>query len=136
MDISKTFDRVSHKYLLFKLKQAGINASILQWLSTYLFDRQQRVLIPGGNSSWLPVETNVPQGSILGPLVFLIYINDNVVDINSTDRLLVFADDSSLYLNVDNPAEATRCTNSDFERMYQWAERWLVKLNAKSSEAL
>ena len=67
LDISKAFDRISHKCLLFKLKQAGINATRLQWLSNYLFDRQQRVLIPGGNSGWLPVGAGVLQGSILGP---------------------------------------------------------------------
>ena len=66
--------------------------------------------------------------SLIGPLLFLIYINDIVVDINSSVRL--FADDTSLYLIVDNPAEAARCINSDLERMHQWAERWLVKFNA------
>ena len=66
--------------------------------------------------------------------MFLIYINDIVVDINSSVRL--FADDTSLYLIVDNPAEAARCINSDLERMHQWAERWLVKFNAKKSEAI
>ena len=111
LDISKAFDHVWYKGLLFKLKQAGINATILQWLSNYLSDRQQRFLISGGNSSWLPVEAGVPQGSILGPLLFLIYINDKVFDICSSVRL--FADDTNLYLIVDNPAEAARCINSD-----------------------
>ena len=134
LDISKAFDRVWHKGLLFKLKQAGINATLLQWLSYYLSDRQQRVLIPDGNSSWLPVEAGVPQSSILGPLLFLISINDIAVDINSSVRL--FADDTSLYLIGDNPAEAARCINSDLERMHQWTERWLVKFNAKKSEAI
>ena len=103
LDISKAVDRVWHKGLLFKLKKAGINATLLQWLSNYLSDRQQRVPIPGGNSSWLPVEAGVPQGYIFGPLLFLIYINDIVVDINSSVRLFA---DTSLYLIVDNPAEA------------------------------
>ena len=104
------------------------------FFSDYLSDRQQRVLFLGGNSSWLPIEADVPQGSILGPLLFLIYINDIVVDINSSVRL--FADDNSLYLILDNPAEAARCINSDLKRMHRWAERWLVKLNAKKSEAI
>ena len=70
----------------------------------------------------------------MGPLLFLIYINDIVVDINSSVRL--FAVDTSLYLIVDNPAAAARCINSDLERMHQWAELWLVKFNAKKSEAI
>ena len=132
--ISKAFDRVWHEGLLFKLKQAGINSNFLQWLSSYLSDRKQRVLIPGGSSSWLPIKAGVPQGSILGPLVFLIYINDIVLNVNSTVRL--FADDTSLYLIVNNPTEAARCLNSDLELMYQWAESWLVKCYANKSEAL
>ena len=134
LDISKAFDRVWHKGLLFKLKQAGINSTLLQWLSSYLSDRKQRVLIPGGSSSWLPIKAGVPQGSILGPLLFLIYINDIVLNVNSTVRL--FADDTSLYLIVDNPTEAARCLNSDLELMFKWAESWLVKFNANKSEAL
>ena len=70
----------------------------------------------------------------MGPLLFLIYINDIVVDVHSTVRL--FADDTSLYLIVDNPTESARRLNSDLDRMCQWAERWLVKFNAKKSEAL
>ena len=72
-DISKAFDRVWHKGLLFKLKQAGIGSTLLQWIASYLLNRKQRVLIPGGSSDWLPIGAGVPQGSILGPLLFLIY---------------------------------------------------------------
>ena len=91
-DISKAFDRVWHKGLLFKLKQAGIGSTLLQWLANYLLNRKQRVLISGGSSDWLPIGAGVPQGSILGPLLFLIYINDIVMHINSTVKL--FADDT------------------------------------------
>ena len=65
LDISKA-DRVWHKGLLLKLKQAGISSTLLQWLSSYLSNRKQRVLIPGGSSNWLPIKAGVPQGSILG----------------------------------------------------------------------
>ena len=88
---------------------------------SYLLNRKQRVHIPGGNSHWFPIEAGVPQGSILGSLLFLIYINDIVTNIKSTVRL--FSDDSSLYLIVDEPDEAARCLNSDLELIYQWAER-------------
>ena len=133
-DISKAFDRVWHKGLLFKLKQAGIGSTLLQWIANYLLNRKQRVLIPGGSSDWLPIGAGVPQGSILGPLLFLIYINDIVMHINSTVRL--FADDTSLYLIVDDPVEAARCLNADLALIHQWAERWLVKFNAAKSESL
>ena len=91
-------------------KQADIDSTLLQWLSSYLLNRKQRVLIPDGSSNWLPVEEGVSQDSILGPLLFLIYINDIVLHVNSTVR--IFADDTILYLMVYNPVEAARCLNS------------------------
>ena len=133
-DISKAFGRIWHKGLLFKLKQADADQSLLQWLSSYLLNRKQRVHIPGGSSHWFPIEAGVPRGSILGHLLFLIYINDTVTNIKSTVRL--FADDTSLYLIVDEPIEAAGCLNSHLELICQWAERWLVKFNAAKSEKL
>ena len=100
---------------------------------SYLPNRKQRVHIPGGSSHWFPIEAGVPQGSILGPLLFLIYINDIITNIKSTVRL--FADDTSLYLIVNEPVEAARCLNSDLELICQWAERWLVKCNTAESES-
>ena len=100
-DISKAFDRVWHKGLLFKLRAAGVSGSLLNWFSDYLNDRKQKVVLPGASSSWTSVGAGVPQGSILGPLLFLLYINDIVEDIGSSIRL--FADDTSLYIIVYNP---------------------------------
>ena len=97
-DISKAFDRVWHKGLLFKLNSVGISGSLLQWFTDYLDNRKQRVVIPGVCSDWSLVKAGVPQGSILGPLLFLLYINDIVENINSSVRL--FADDTSLYITV------------------------------------
>ena len=96
-DISKAFDRVWHRGLLYKLRRAGINGSLLHRFSNYLHDRKQRVVLPGATSDWSTIRAGVPQGSILGPLLFLIYINDIVEDIHSSIRL--FADDTSLYMD-------------------------------------
>ena len=110
-DISKAFDRVWHKGLIFKLKTVGISGSVLLWFTDYLDNRKQRVVLPGACSNWTSVTAGVPQGSILGPLLFLLYINDIVEDIRSYIRL--FADDTSLYIIVDNPVDAATELNSD-----------------------
>ena len=100
-DISKGFDRVWHRGLLHKLSGIGCSDEVLQWFSSYLIGRKQRVVVFDGQASdWAPVEVYVPQGSILGPLLFLIYINDIVRNIGASIRL--FADDTSLYIVVDS----------------------------------
>ena len=133
-DISKAFDRVWHKGLLFELESVGIGGSLLNWFTDYLDNRVQRVVLPGTSSSWASVNAGVPQGSILGPLLFLVYINDIVEDINSTIRL--FADDTSLYVIVDNPTDAAEKLNYDMEKIHQWASKWLVTFNPSKSESL
>ena len=133
-DISKAFDRVWHRGLLYKLRRAGITGSLLSWFSNYLQDRKQRVVLPGASSNWSTVQAGVPQGSILGPLLFLLYINDIVVDIQSSIRL--FADDTSLYIIVDDPLGAAVTLNSDLSKIHRWASQWLVKFNPSKSESL
>ena len=131
-DISKAFDRVWHKGLLLKLKSVGLSGSLLGWFQNNLSDRKQRVVLPGGSSTWVNINAGVPLGSILGPLLFLIYINDIVKDINSIIRL--FADDTSLYFIVDSPEEASQTINQDLVRIFAWAEKWLVSFNPNKTE--
>ena len=100
-DISKAFDRVWHTGLLHKLQAAGVTGDALAWFKNYLSDRKQRVVLPSTVSNLTLLRAGVPQGSILGPLLFLLYINDIVTDIGSHIRL--FADDTSLFIIVDNP---------------------------------
>ena len=133
-DISKAFDRVWHKGLLFKLQSIGISGSLLQWFTDYLYNRKQRVVISGVSSNWSSVEAGVPQGSILGPLLFLLFINDIVENINSSIRL--FADDTTLYIIVDNPLHAANQLNSDLSKIHQWATKWLVTFNPSKSESI
>ncbi len=133
-DISKAFDRVWHTGLLLKLKAAGVINNIHDWFTSYLSNRKQRVVLPGVTSDWNQIKAGVPQGSILGPLLFLLYINDIVNDINSSIRL--FADDTSLYLIVDTPETASRTINADLDTITNWSNKWLVLFNPKKTESL
>ena len=112
----------------------GITGPLLQWFQSYLENRYQRVAIEGYVSDYQKVQAGVPQGSILGPLLFLIYINDIVNDINSNIRL--FADDTSLYLIVEDPETAADLMNSNLEKIHQWAQSWLVNFNPNKTEQM
>ena len=94
LDFSKAFDTVPHQRLLYKLHHAGINNNILKWIKVFLTTRQQKVLVEGASSPNVPVSSGVPQGTVLGPLLFLLYINDLPNEVNSNIRL--FADDAIL----------------------------------------
>ena len=97
MDFAKAFDDVPHRRLAYKLEYYGIR-NILQWITTWLSGRKQKVVIDGVSSDPAPVLSGVPQGSVLGPILFLIFMNDLPDNINSTVRL--FADDCVLYRNI------------------------------------
>ena len=133
-DISKAFDRVWHAGLLAKLKAAGVSGNIHAWSADYLSDRKQRVVLPGAVSDWTYIRAGVPQGSILGPLLFLLYINGIVNDIGSNIRL--FADDTSLFIIVDDPVTAAGCINADLGKISNWASTWLVTFNPSKTETL
>ena len=99
LDFSKAFDKVSHPKLLFKLSQHGIKGNTLHWIRAFLVGRTKAVVLEGGgSSSEVPVTSGVPQGSVLGPLLFLFYINDLPQNIQAQVRL--FADDTAVYLTV------------------------------------
>ena len=127
LDISKAFDRVWHDGLVFKLKQNGISGNLLELFKSFLKNRKQRVVLNGQISSWANVSAGVPQGSILGPLFFLIYINDLCVGLESSPRL--FADDISLFSAVNNINLSANQMNMDLIRINQWAYQWKMQFN-------
>ena len=133
-DISKAFGRVWHKGLLYKLSSVGISGPLLRWFTDYLDKRTQRVVLPGTALSWTSIKAGVPQGSILGPLLFLLYINDIVENIHSSIRL--FADDTSLYIIVDDPIDSANQLNNDLQTIHLWAKTWLVTFNPTKSESV
>ena len=133
-DISKAFDRVWHKGLLRKLESIGFRGSLLSWVKNYLSERKQRVVINNSTSSWRDINAGVPQGSILGPLLFIVFINDILTDINSTMKL--FADDTSLYLIVDDPQETAQTLNDDLVKLHAWSTQWLGNFNPQKTETM
>ena len=122
LDISKAFDKVWHDGLVFKLKTYGITGPLLLLIESYLSSRQQRVILNGKSSDWSFITAGVPQGSVLGPLFFLIYINDLVDDVSSDAKL--FADDTSLFTVVYDETVAADQLNRDLKVITDWAYQW------------
>ena len=104
LDISKAFDKVWHEGLIYKLRLNGFSGSLLSLLINFLTNRKQRVVLNGQNSSWADIKVGVPQGSILGSLVFLLYINDLMENLDSNPKL--FADGTSLFSIVNNVVQS------------------------------
>ena len=127
LDISKAFDKVWHEGLVFKLKQNGVSGNLLKLFESYLRDRQQRVVINGSFSNFLPIESGVPQGSVLGPLLFLVYIND--LEKNIKSNIKFFADDTMLFSLVKDPVTSAVTLNHDLDLIAQWAEQWKMEFN-------
>ena len=105
----------------------GISGELLNLLENYLSDRYQRVVLNGQTSSWTPVLAGVPQGSILGPLLFLIYINDLPNDLKSNAKL--FADDTSLFTVVNDKNGSANILNNDLIAISKWAFNWKMLFN-------
>ena len=132
LDISKAFDKVWHEGIIFKLKCNGISGNLLSFFKNYLHGRYQRVVLNGKLSDWKEINSGVPQGSVLGPLLFLIYINDLTDNIASDMRL--FADDSSLYTIVKDVQQSHRQLNKDLDTINKWAYQWKMVFNPDISK--
>ena len=134
LDISKAFDKLWHKGAIHKMKKMGIDGKLLSWFEDYLCGRKQQVVVDGLTSDTENLLAGVPQGSILGPMIFLIYINDLVEVVNSQVRL--YADDTSLYIDYANPITAANQLQRDIEMIERWAKKWHVTFNPSKTESL
>ena len=115
LDISKAFDKVWHERLILKLNQYGISKNLLHLIKCFLKNREQRVALNGQTSSWTNVLVGVPQGSILGPLFFLIYINDVSDDFSSNPKL--FADDVFIFSVIRDKSTSSKELNNDLRKI-------------------
>ena len=127
LDISKAFDKVWHEGLIFKLEQNGISGCLLNLFKSYLSNRKQRVALNGSMSELTNIESGVPQGSILGPLLFLIYIND--LEKNIKSNIKFFADDTMLFSIVQDPQLTANDLNHDLDVISKWAHQWKLEFN-------
>ena len=127
LDISKAFDKVWHKGLLYKFKSDGVEGELLSLLECYFRDRKQRVVLHGQNSDWRKINFSLPQGSVLGPLLFLIYINDLPDGIMSICK--IFADDTSLFSKIIDTRNSQNSLNPDLEIIKNWAYQWKMQFN-------
>ena len=128
LDFSKAFDKVPHQHLLHKLSYYGITGKTREWIRGFLTGRSQCVVVDGEESEWCPVISGVPQGSVMGPVLFLIFINDITDGISSDIRL--FADDSIIYRKITS-LEDQKALHEDLVRVFEWAERWGMSFNVK-----
>ena len=138
LDISKAFDRVWHAGLLHKLKSYGISGQIFGLISSFLSNRRLRVVLDGKSSQEYPVNAGVPQGSILGPTLFLLYINDLPDDVIC--NIAIYADDTTLYSKCDQASdlwqqlELASELESDLRDTVDWGRKWLVDFNAGKTQ--
>ena len=133
LDFSKAFDKVCHKRLLIKLKAAGIEGTLLDWIADWLEGRKQRVVVEGETSGWAEVISSVPQGTVLGGTLFNLHIND-IVDV-ITALIWIFADDTKLARIVENQRDADEM-QEDINRLWDWAERWGMKFNGEKCKVM
>ena len=125
LDFAKAFDKVPHSALINKLSRFGISALLRQWFQSYLSNRSQRVTLQGTKSNWLQLTSGVPQGSILGPLLFLAYIDNIPQCIRHHSKIAIFADDSKLYKTISKPSEKI-LFQQDLTQLFNWSHTWAM----------
>jgi len=134
LDISKAFERVDHTCLTFKLQQLGIVGSLLNLLSSYLFHRSQVVLLGRSRSDLKYTNCGVPQGSVSGPLLFLIYVNDIATNIKVSISL--FADDTTLSYSDKCPVHLHSVLSQYLCTLHHWSELWIVTFNPQKTAVM
>ena len=133
LDFSKAFDKVPHQRLLHKIDSHGIGGNVAAWIREWLHSRKQKVVLNGEHSKLQEVLSGVPQGSVLGPTLFLIFVND--IDTTISSHIQKFADDCKVYLSVPSEVEIATL-QQDISNLCQWSKDWQMVFNVKKCKVL
>ncbi len=133
LDFQKAFDTVPHQRLLIKLKVYGVTGQVHKWIESFLMGRKQRVNVRGSFSAWSKVTSGIPQGSVLGPLLFILYINDLPDTVESLAH--IFADDTKLHRHIKSESDCW-ILQEDLDHLQAWSNKWLLRFNAVKCEVL
>ncbi|XP_065174836.1 uncharacterized protein LOC135804803 [Sycon ciliatum] len=139
VDIAGAFDKVSHRGVLHKAASYGITGPLLNWLSDYLYDRKLQAVVGGASSEPYKIDAGVPQGSILGPTLFLLYVNDACDVLPEGITPAVYADDTTLYAHIPTPHAVTEvCRNlqAGVDALAEWGAQWRVTFEPTKSQAM
>ena len=135
MNFSKAFDSVDHGRLVPKLKRHGVKGNLLSWLANYLTNRKQRTVVRGAMSKSLPVISGVPQGSLLGPLLLVVYTNDLQTTVASNCSLLLYVDDTKRYKTIITVDDSKKFQEG-FDLLYRRSRYWCLNVNIKKCDCV
>ena len=135
LDFQNVFDKVPQQRLLYKLTYYGISPQSLNWIHSFLTNRTQQVLLEGNTSSSINVTSGVPQGSVLGPILFLIYINDLPDYIQNNSTVKLFADDTIIYHPITNQ-EDWNAFQEDLDALQWWESDWLMHFHPQKCQTM
>ena len=133
-DFSKVFDSLPQRPLLHKSEICVIDGPLFNWFQSFLISRSQRVVLSGSHSLWTLVKSGVPQGTILGPILFIMYVNDISTGVSFTVKL--HADDTKLYRKIESILDDTRVLQSDLFPLTDWCKTWHLKFNPDKCEIM
>jgi hypothetical protein len=133
LDFAEAFDKVPHQRLLRKLERYGVSGRLLAWIRGWLLNRWQRVGVRGHWSGWRRVLSGIPQGSVLGPVLFLVFIDD--LEEGLLSEVLKFADDTKIFRRVDSERDR-EVLQKDLDRLVQWSEVWQMRFNVDKCKVM
>ena len=134
-DFMKAFDKVPHKRLLHKLKMYNIGGKYRQWLESFLIGRKQTVKINGESSDSRPVTSGIPQGSVMGPVLFVLYINDLPDSLKHNSEVYLYADDTKIFRDIKDDSDSLKLQEDIYE-MHAWSEKWLLRFHPDKTKRM